>query len=86
MPKVWFADVDIKTKNIIIGKLVDAFSSISEKGNIMFLINVDLPARKLKQSKISSCFPLKVFQIEASYINDVHGNSGGKRPKASLAL
>lgn len=46
MLKVWFADVDIRTKNITIGKSADGFFSMAEKSNIMFLINVDLPAQK----------------------------------------
>lgn len=47
MLRVWFADVNIKTKNTIIGKLVDGFFfSMSEKGNMMFLIYVEPSAQK----------------------------------------
>lgn len=46
MLKVWFADVNMKTKNTVIGKVADGFFSMSGKGNVMFLIHVDLSALK----------------------------------------
>lgn len=46
MLKVWFVDVNIKIKNIIIEKLVDGFFSMLKNGNMMFLIYVDLFVQK----------------------------------------